>query len=132
MEQNVIFYVLSSLKHSATTYVQGTFFAGALSEFEALVADGVLRVVGGAADEVEAAKIIAGEKAQAAEKAAAAVPPKNTWGPTEKPAEVTVASTEVSTESTDTTGKVETTTEAPVVGQGDVAPAETEVDDTVL
>lgn len=131
MEQNVILYVLSNLKHNATQYTQGSFITGALSEFEALVKDGVLRVVEGATSEEEAAKIIADETEAAKEKGAAVVSPKNTWGPTDKPADVAETTTETTTESTDATGKVdttETTGEALEVGKGDVAP----VDDTNL
>ena len=130
--ENLIFYVLSNIRHNSTTYAQGTFIEGVLAEFGELVKDGALRIVEGATSVEHAAEIVASESAEAAkaiQAAQAKAASENTWGPKEAPVTApeteTTTTEETTTETTEEAQKVETTEteKAPEVGQGDQPPA---------
>jgi hypothetical protein len=137
------FLVLSNLKHNGELYEAGSVIEGDLEAFGEFITAGVLRVVEGAESLEQAAELATKQVADALEKAKAAeaAKPKDTWAPSEPEAPAadgeTVAGTETAPEGTQTTETTETTTEAakpteeaktetqaPVVGTGDLPPAD--------
>lgn len=85
------YQVISNLNIGGTLHKAGSFIGEEFAGIEALVEDGVLRVVKEAKNIEDAAAIVAAEKEKTGTAPTAPAKPKNTWGPKkddEKPAEV--------------------------------------------
>jgi hypothetical protein len=81
---SAIYHVLTNLKYNGTDYPAGAFVQSETTEFDALVAKGLVEVVPGAKTVADAQAIVTGRVLEeAAEEAEAeAEAPKDTWGPT--------------------------------------------------
>jgi hypothetical protein len=125
-----ILKVLSNLNHNGTHYTAGTFFKAERAQFEALIADGVIK----ACEDVETvAEAMEQDARELAHKAAVeageadAEDAANTWGPKPETApEAPAETTEVSEVQTTTeTAPADTTVAPGAVGEGDLPPADT-------
>ena len=116
-----IFQTISNLNFGGTLHNAGSFFEGELEQYEALVKDGVLRVIEGA-ESVEHAIKLAEEEIASAPTPEEVKAPENTWGPKPDPTDEEVKEPEVLATTDQKEAKVDTTAPG-TVGQGDVAPA---------
>ena len=106
-----IFQTTGNLRHNGTTYEAGSTFEGEREGFEALIADGTIRIIE-AETSAEAAKIVAEEiKLAEKQKEAAPILPPNTWEAKKE-------------EVTDKKEQAETTENVAVVAGDDKKPAE--------
>lgn len=81
-----ILQVLSDLKHNGTLHKAGTFLEAEAGQFEDLVKQGILKVIEGAENVEEAAKIVLADAQKTAAVAAeASKEAENTWGPKADP-----------------------------------------------
>ena len=78
---NKIYKVLSNLNHNGTSHAKGEYIDGEFAGSEALVLDGVLKLIEGATT-IEEAKEIEAEASEQEAPAEEEVAPQDTWGPT--------------------------------------------------